>query len=143
MAETAYIPDPKGLFSYLDFEDTEAGQNAGGGSSSSTVVGYPAGTKVYRALISQTGTNAPTAIVLENTLGGTPVWSYEGVGFYNLTLADVFTLNKTFVMAHSYAVIVSPIYLSDSALEFDVIDQNGNLADNIAELSPVEIVIFP
>ena len=35
--------------------------------------------KVYTALLTQTGTNAPVATVLENTLGGTPVWSYDKV----------------------------------------------------------------
>lgn len=50
--------------------------------------------KVYKAFLTQTGTNAPVATVVENTLGGTPVWSYFGVGTYELTLAGAFTLNK-------------------------------------------------
>lgn len=29
--------------------------------------------KVYTALLTQTGTDAPVATVLENTLGGTPI----------------------------------------------------------------------
>ena len=36
--------------------------------------------KVYTALLSQSGTNAPTATVLENTLGQTITWSYNGIG---------------------------------------------------------------
>ena len=36
--------------------------------------------KVYTALLSQSGTNAPTATVLENTLGQTITWSYNGTG---------------------------------------------------------------
>ena len=36
--------------------------------------------KVYSALLSQSGTNAPTATVLENTLGQTITWSYNGTG---------------------------------------------------------------
>lgn len=40
---------------------------------------------IYTALISQTGTNAPTTIVLQNTLPTTPVWSYVGIGIYKLT----------------------------------------------------------
>ena len=54
--------------------------------------------KVYTALLSQSGTSAPVATVLENTLGGTVVWSREAAGFYNATLAGVFTLNKTTVL---------------------------------------------
>jgi hypothetical protein len=60
--------------------------------------------KVYTALVSQTGTNAPTATVLENTLGGTVVWSYASVGQYTATLTGAFTVNKTTVFInHAYA----------------------------------------
>jgi hypothetical protein len=51
--------------------------------------------KVYTALISQTGTNAPVATVLENTLGGTVVWSRTAAGEYEATLSGAFTTNKT------------------------------------------------
>lgn len=53
--------------------------------------------KVYKALLSQTGTNAPVATVLENTLGGTVVWSYDSVGNYKATLSGAFTEGKTMV----------------------------------------------
>jgi len=53
--------------------------------------------KVYTALLTQSGTNPPVAIVLENTLGGTPVWTRDSAGNYNATLSGVFTENKTFV----------------------------------------------
>lgn len=51
--------------------------------------------KVYTALLTQSGTNAPTAIVLENTLGGTIVWSRTAVGEYLGTLTGAFILDKT------------------------------------------------
>lgn len=51
--------------------------------------------KVYVALLTQSGTDAPVATVLENTLGGTIVWSYTDVGVYTGTLASAFTANKT------------------------------------------------
>jgi len=53
--------------------------------------------KVYTALITQTGTADPTAEVLENTLGGVPLWERTGVGNYTATLVGVFTLDKTIV----------------------------------------------
>lgn len=53
--------------------------------------------KSYVALISQTGTSAPTAIVLENTLGDI-TFSYVGVGRYNVITSSLFTLNKTFAL---------------------------------------------
>jgi hypothetical protein len=48
------------------------------------------GSKVYRALLTQTGTNAPFAIVLENTLGGPVVWSRLFAGYYTITLTGGF-----------------------------------------------------
>ena len=53
---------------------------------------------VYTALLTQTGTDAPVATVLQNTLGGTVVWSYSSIGIYTGTLAGVFTNNKTIGM---------------------------------------------
>ena len=52
--------------------------------------------KVYTALLTQSGTDAPVATVLENTLGGTVVWTRFSQGFYEATLSSAFTLNKTF-----------------------------------------------
>lgn len=46
------------------------------GSALSTGLPY----KVYTALLTQSGTDAPVAIVFENNLGGIPVWSRNGVG---------------------------------------------------------------
>ena len=46
--------------------------------------------------MSQSGTDAPTATVLENTLGGTVVWSYTASGVYTATLTGAFTADKTF-----------------------------------------------
>lgn len=52
--------------------------------------------KVYRALLTQTGLNAPTAVVLENTIGNI-VWNYDAPGEYYGELANAFPANKTFV----------------------------------------------
>lgn len=49
--------------------------------------------KSYVALITQSGTAAPTAIVLENTLGDI-VWTRAATGDYSGTLTDAFPLNK-------------------------------------------------
>lgn len=45
---------------------------------------------VYRAILNQTGTNAPVATVIDNTLGGDIVWTYSTVGRYNGTLVGAF-----------------------------------------------------
>lgn len=50
--------------------------------------------KIYRALLTQTGTSAPVATVLENTLGDDIVWTRGGAGQYTGTLNGAFTDNK-------------------------------------------------
>lgn len=51
--------------------------------------------KSYVATINQTGTNAPVATVLENTLGGTPIWTRSTQGQYVLSLPGAFPASKT------------------------------------------------
>ena len=65
---------------------------SGGGSSEPV---DPRPYKVYTALLTQSGTNAPVATVLENTLGGDIVWSYDFAGAYIGTLNGAFIENKT------------------------------------------------
>lgn len=60
------------------------------------------GYSVYRALISQSGGSAPTAYVLENSLGETPVFAYLDTGKYSLsTTGSIFTQNKTFILVRN------------------------------------------
>lgn len=51
---------------------------------------------VYTARLSQSGTDAPVATVMENTLGVTPVWSRLNAGLYKAEAAT-FIFGKTFV----------------------------------------------
>lgn len=50
--------------------------------------------KEYIARLSQSGTNAPTATVIKNTIG-TITWSYTALGAYTATSNYLFTTNKT------------------------------------------------
>ena len=50
--------------------------------------------KVYAALLTQLGTDAPVATVLENTIGEI-TFTYEDVGYYGVISDNLFTLNKT------------------------------------------------
>jgi hypothetical protein len=72
------------------FEVITAAQ-IGGGSASS---GYLS----YVATITQTGTDAPVATVLENTLsGGAVVWTRQGEGVFEGTSIGSFTVGKTII----------------------------------------------
>ena len=57
--------------------------------------------KKYVALLTQVGSNPPTAVILENTLGGIPVWTYSTNGTYIATLSGAFTSNKTALIISS------------------------------------------
>ena len=52
------------------------------------------GYKSYVAIITQTGTSAPTATILKNTLG-TVTYGYDTAGMYLIQSAGLFTNNKT------------------------------------------------
>ena len=54
--------------------------------------------KVYTALLTQSGTDDPIAIVLENTIGDI-VWSRTAAGTYAAELEGAFILDKTFSSA--------------------------------------------
>lgn len=58
--------------------------------------------KVYTALLNQENTDAPTTIILQNTIGNI-LWSYNGNGNYYGNLTNAFDLNKTFVLISQYS----------------------------------------
>jgi len=59
---------------------------------------YSLGYTVYTALITQTGTDAPVATVLQNTTSGTFTYARTSGGDYTVTVSgDLFTVNKTIV----------------------------------------------
>lgn len=101
--------------------------------------------KVYTALLSQTGTNAPTATVLENTLGGTVFWSREAAGFYNATLAGVFTLNKTTVLitqGNGQAIYSGYGDASTNYVNLLGSSFSGMQIDNLLDRTTVEIRVY-
>jgi len=113
--------------------------------------------KKYVALLTQTGTNAPVATVLENSLGGTLVWTYDSVGNYTATLASAFTTNKTAlspinndynVSAANNAMAVFGFGINDANslyLNSGIADANGtrNIANDVLYLSKIEITVYP
>ena len=103
--------------------------------------------KIYRALLSQSGTSAPVATVIENTLGGSVSWGYAGVGYYTATLTGAFLEGKTAVKPPSNNQPGSPgtsatimnfisdinydndsIYLTTGYLTFTTIESNLQLS---------------
>jgi hypothetical protein len=83
--------------------------------------------KSYVALLTQTGTNAPVATVLENTLGGTPVWSYSDTGLYLLTLTGAWVTNKTVIIPPANSNNVGGTILPTHIQVFGVNRNNANV----------------
>lgn len=108
---------------------------------SSSVVGYPAGTKMYLALLTQSGTSAPVATVLVNTLGGTVVWARTDIGTYTATLSNAWT-NKTlippYLLQGTAPDIITVSINSTSEIEFSCAGGDGSLTN-----FPIQILVFP
>lgn len=82
--------------------------------------------KVYNAILTQSGNLDPVATVLQNTLGGTVVWTRDSEGLYFGTLTGAFTPNKTLVQATNST---------------DKINKIGNTTANYIELSMFDTVL--
>ena len=128
---TALFVDENGILSTKN----EAGVVA-------TVVPVPT-KKVYKAILTQTGTDAPVAIVLENSLGEVPVWNYIYPGVYSLDAAEsIFTENKTLVQFNTPRTITDDLATN----KFVFIDRNSDkqilLASGNAIDTPADDSIF-
>jgi hypothetical protein len=96
--------------------------------------------KVYVALLTQSGTDAPVATMLKNTLGGTVVWTFtpnEYVG----TLVGAFPENKTFLTIYYSNDSSVSIYRSTDNI---IIVSDPNDA-HISEFRPasIKIEVYP
>jgi len=110
------------------------------------------GVKVYRALLTQTGTNAPVATVLENSLGGTVVWTRSSGGSYVATFSGAFPADKvvgcsgmTLGEDGSYFTISRS---DDNTLALSTMQSGGDgtfsFADAVlASGVPIEILVYP
>ena len=104
--------------------------------------------KVYSALLTQSGTDAPTAIVLENTLGGEIVWSRDSIGEYYGTLNGVFKINKVwgFVSNSSpSAQYYSQLQIVNgdiNSINVQCFNNTTSSSDNVLLSTPIEIRVY-
>jgi len=103
--------------------------------------------KVYTALLSTFEDNAPTAEILENTIGSI-VWTRVSEGFYQATLSSAFTLNKTFVLVGPYDINNGNVWFVKHALQsvnsilLYAFDEGGNLIDGLGTNVSIEIRVY-
>ena len=106
--------------------------------------------KVYTALLTQTGTNAPTATVLENTLGGTIVWTRNSTGNYYGTLNGAFPVaNKVILFQGGDMWNILPLeiirvgYLNTNTVQiFTHQATDGALVDSSLASTSIEIRVY-
>lgn len=104
------------------------------------------GPKKYVAILNQTGTSAPTAIVFENTIG-TISFNRISTGFYEITSSNLFVNNKMYLHLSNVNGGVSAIYENtNSSIYFDTRDltSSGNpVSDDLLLNTSIEIRIYP
>ena len=109
--------------------------------------GFTGGYTVYTALVTQAGAAAPVATVLQNTTGGTIVWTRNSTGRYVATISGTtYTNDKTTVLVTSGGNndnILRPRITATTAIDWYNIDSSNNaVSDTIAETTTVEIRIY-
>ena len=103
--------------------------------------------KVYTALLSQSGTNAPVATVLENTLGGSISFSRVSAGIYRISLTGAFTQNKTGfsytrgITSNALNVTNGIRRVDNDTIEFNSV-VNGSFFDGQAVNDTIEIRVY-
>lgn len=96
--------------------------------------------KVYVALLTQSGTNPPVAIVLENTLG-TITFGYQSSGVYTVNSSGLFTASKTWTnpTLKDNTNLQLSMYRNTSSLLY-LVDADG---DNGLLETSIEIRVYP
>lgn len=105
--------------------------------------------KVYTALLNQSGTDAPVATVLENTLGEITI-TREGIGVYLMTSVGNLKYNKRFIYKGLLKSIDSingsvlegdEIFGSNNQIQLFCKDMSGVFQDGLSNF-PIEIRVY-
>ena len=108
------------LLYIVDVSDTTESPQ---GTSKSIEVGDLRGYKVYSALLTQTGTAAPIANILQNTLGFTPTWIRDAAGNYSSNNAEWITsINDRKILT-----FISPVVYHNNYNIFRIVASTGDL----------------
>lgn len=108
--------------------------------------GLPVGTKIYTAALNQTGTNDPTAAVMQNTLTGNIAWSRNATGSYIGTLTGEFTENKTTIIIGTLQTVNKPVIIAiwNNVNSIAILTTiNETPADDTLIDTTIEIKIYP
>ena len=103
--------------------------------------------KVYRALLTQTGSEDPTAVILENTLGESVIWKRSTTGGYTAEKTSGFDTTKTFYNTNGFATINVQLFSFVNTVNNKWVI---NIRDIISDLpmddqlsnTPIEILVY-
>lgn len=142
-------PAPEDILCIVDVSDTsESAEGTSKAVAYSDVVGY----KEYVALLTQTGTDAPTAEVLSNTLGFTPVFARVSQGVYTMSQEDGFPIGKTFFIINSsmtetdgtiFFLIGYETTPSPDRLKIESYQPVASFTDDRLLNTPIQIRVYP
>lgn len=109
--------------------------------------------KKYVATLTQSGTNAPVATVLENTLGGTVVWARVDLGRYTATLTGAFPdASKVFIkttagrfdnLVDFNLIEILAQRTSANTIHLANLKSSSSLEDDILTNDGIEILVYP
>jgi len=103
---------------------------------------------VFTALLTQDDVDAPTMVVLENTIGSEPSLSYDGVGQYSLTFGsnNVMPAGKTTVsignniVTGALASVLSNTFRIN-IFTFSAVDATPG--DTALLNTPIKVIVYP
>ena len=107
--------------------------------------------KVYVALLTQTSSNAPIAVELENTFGITATFSYTSTGYYELYMPGQLTSGKTFIVngcpdqspiGGNFGIFITE-YLNTTRIKLSTVDDGGTFYDDGLNNTSIEIRVYP
>ncbi len=102
--------------------------------------------KVVTYRITQSSTNAPTVVTLNNTLGATPTLAYGSAGVYTISTSALFTSNKTTVIhTGSTGVLGKTVqfsYTSTSIITMYTWTEAGSLTNGLLQDDFLEIRVY-
>lgn len=103
--------------------------------------------KVYTALISQSGTDDPTATVLENTTGGTVAWTRATTGQYSATFTGVTLVQtKTAIFCSNGfdtgVIILSSYWANSNTINLYLRNASNTTVDGLLRMN-FEIRVYP
>ena len=98
--------------------------------------------KVYTALLTQTGTDAPVATVLENTLGGDVTWTYDDIGSYFAITNGLFVGDVGGFVQDTNVCFRGLQKFSDSIVSLATLDPISYFTDGLLTNAIIEIRVY-